>query len=318
MTDIFFVLQPGVLMLDFAGPAEAFRIAGRHSSAEIRMHFIGAEEEVVTSLGLPVANVQPLPETMPDGALVFLMGITGDYLALEDGATSIITEWLRRVFDVKRHQLACVCAGALLAGRAGLLDGRRCTTHHSLTSILAERAPTAKVEENRVFVVDGPVMTSAGITAGTDLALHIIAELAGERVAMDVARTMVVYLRRSGDEKQQSPWLAHRNHLHPVIHRIQDMIAHDPARDWSLAYLADMAHMSPRHLTRLFRQETATSIVTYIQALRIALAKRSLAAGKTVDEAAYEAGFETTRSLRRLWPRFEKGTPGQSRHGPRP
>lgn len=312
MTEVFFVLPPGFLLLDFAGPAEAFRIAQK-LGADIRLRFIAGKPSVASSIGVDLAGIEPLPGKVPDGALVVITGAVREGVSVREESDPTLCRWLAGGFDPERNRVACICSGALLAARAGILDGRRCTTHHSLTEELARLAPSARVEENRIFVEDGPVFTSAGIMAGVDLALHLVADIAGDRLAMDVAREMVVYLRRSGEDAQLSPWLSYRNHLHPAVHRVQDIIAHDPARSWPVASLAARVHVSPRHLTRLFHDQAGISIVAYQQELRVALAKNELRGGQTVDNAAQIAGFESARSLRRLWPRFEDGTPGRMR-----
>jgi transcriptional regulator GlxA family with amidase domain len=211
-------------------------------------------------------------------------------------------------------RVASICSGALLLAAAGLLDGRRCTTHHSLIDALQQAAPSAKVEENRLFVEDGPVLTSAGITTGIDLALYLIERHAGAELAARVARRLVVYQRRSGNEPQLSPWLAHRNHLHPAVHRAQDAIAQDPARSWSLAELADRAHVSGRHLTRLFAEHAGISVVTYQQGLRIARARELLADRQlSVERVAELTGFASARDFRRVWQRYESGAPSAGR-----
>ena len=123
-----------------------------------------------------------------------------------------------------------ICSGTLLAARAGLLGSRRCTTHHELLPKLRALAPQAKVIDNRVFVVDGPLASSAGITAGIDIALHLIAEECGDGLAATVAEDMVVYLRRSDRDPEQSPFRMHRAHLHTTVHRVQDAIIDEPER----------------------------------------------------------------------------------------
>ena len=136
------------------------------------------------------------------------------------------------------HRLVTICSGTLLAARAGLLGSRRCTTHHELLHTLRGLAPQAQVVDNRVFVVDGPIASSAGITAGIDVALHLIAGECGEALAASVAEDMVVYLRRSDRDPEQSPFRIHRGHLHATVHRVQDAIVKEPGRDWTMAALA--------------------------------------------------------------------------------
>ena len=139
------------------------------------------------------------------------------------------------------HRLVTICSGTLLAARAGVLGTRRCTTHHELLPMLRALAPQAQVIENRVFVVDGPLASSAGITAGIDVALHLIAEECGEALAASVAEDMVVYLRRSPRDTESSPFHLHRRHLHPTVHRVQDAIISEPQRDWDMTSLAALA-----------------------------------------------------------------------------
>ena len=182
-----------------------------------------------------------------------------------------------------------------------------------LTDRLARLAPLARVEENRIFVEDGQVATSAGITAGIDLALWLIESLAGSVVAARVARRMVIYVRRDGSMAQQSPWMAHRNHLHPAVHRAQDLIAQDPQRHWPVSELAERVHVSPRHLARLFAQHAGLSIIDYQHRLRVALARERLERGESVECAAQQAGFGSARSLRRVWQKFEHLSPGAVR-----
>ena len=133
-----------------------------------------------------------------------------------------------------------------------------------------------------MFVIDGERLTSAGVTSGVDLMLHVVAALTGAAVAVAVARYLVVYLRRSAADPQLSPWLEGRNHIHPAIHRAQDAIAAEPARAWSLSSVARVAATSPRNLSRLFNQHTGMSVTTYVNRMRVALA-RQLVLGSHLD-----------------------------------
>jgi transcriptional regulator GlxA family with amidase domain len=207
------------------------------------------------------------------------------------------------------HRLLAICSGALLAARAGLLAHRRCTTHHELLSALRVLAPEAEVIDNRVFVVDGPVATSAGITAGIDLALHLIAEECGETLAGSVAEDMVVYLRRSPRDPELSPYLQHRGHLHPAVHRVQDAIITRPDREWDMAALAAVAHATDRHLLRLFIDHAGVSPLQYLRSIRLERARQSLENGATVSRAAEVAGFRSALQLRRAWRSQWGGSP---------
>ncbi|MDU6077741.1 MAG: helix-turn-helix domain-containing protein, partial [Pantoea sp.] len=154
------------------------------------------------------------------------------------------------------------------------------------------------------FVDDDNIWTSAGITAGIDLSLHLINRLCGAQTALEVAREMVVWFRRSGDDPQLSPWLRYRNHLHPAIHRAQDaMIAH-PEHGWSLEDLAARVHVSSRHLARLFRQHLGISVRDYHEQLRLGIARQRQQQGEGAEKAALAAGFSSARQLRRARDRW--------------
>jgi transcriptional regulator GlxA family with amidase domain len=310
---VFLVVTPGVLMLDYAGPAEALRMA-RDMGAPLTLHTCGPRPDVRTSLGTQLAGLEPLPEKLPPNSLVL---ITGNSHEREDYATPAaqqVVRWLQTAM-LPDTRLVSICSGALLLAMAGQLDGLRCTTHHTLIADLQALAPTAQVQADRIFVDDGRVLTSAGITTGIDLALYIIEQVASAALAAQVARRLVMYTRRGQNDPQLSPWLAHRNHMHPAVHRAQDVIAHsmaaDPTRRWALSALADVACVSPRHLSRLFMQHTGISVVDYQQQLRMARAQELLTHNPALsqEQLAETCGFGSARDFRRVWQRWN-----QSRH----
>ena len=316
------VVPPNVLLLDLAGPMEVLRKANLEQQA-VRFvpAYVGPAPIVGSSIGLAVSGVAPLPERLPDGALVVIPGNVSAPLGANAAAAEVarlereIVAWLRRVARPS-VTVASICSGALLAARAGLLDGKACTTHHASIAELKKLAPLARVEENRLFVSDGERLTSAGVTSGVDLMLHVVAELCGPAVAVAVARYLVVYLRRSAADPQLSPWLEGRNHIHPAIHRVQDAIAAAPARPWSLSSVARAAATSPRNLSRLFNQHAGMSVTTYVNRMRVALA-RQLVLGSRLDieTVAERSGFRSTRQLRRAWGRLHDMPPSRARAG---
>jgi transcriptional regulator GlxA family with amidase domain len=315
---VFVVVPPRLLLLDVAGPVEVLRKANLEQSAvRFTVAYIGPAPGVGTSIGLGVSGVAPLPDSLPEDAMVVVPGSVDIPLdeALgsrnEDaGLESQIVDWLRRTVR-PGVRLVSICSGALLSARAGLLDGCECTTHHACAAELAYLAPAARVRENRLYVVDGQRLTSAGVTAGIDLMLHIVAQSVGHATALAVARYLVVYLRRGGSDPQLSPWLEGRNHLHPAIHRAQDAVAAHPSCDWSVAALARAAATSPRNLSRLFNEHAGMSVTDYVNRLRVALA-RQLLTGSSLDMAtvAERSGFASPRQLRRAWKRFHALPPG--------
>jgi len=322
---VLFVLLPNTLMLDLAGPAEVLRIASQLPASELpdgaprfALGYVGPEATVATSIGLPLAGIAPLPEVLPADAVVVLVGVSSrvDDAARRafDAASAHAIDWLRRIVGPSGAQLLCICSGALLAARAGLLDGRDCTTHHALCDALRLAAPRARVLENRLYVSDGAVSTSAGITAGIDMMLHLLAGWSGPRAACAVARNMVVYLRRGGADPQLSAWVSGRNHLHPALHRVQDALTADPVQPWSLDQMAQVACTSTRHLARLFHEHAGASPLDYLHRLRVAVARDLLVQSSLDMEAvAARAGFGSARHLRRVWRKFEEQAPSASR-----
>ncbi|WP_445679154.1 GlxA family transcriptional regulator [Radicibacter daui] len=314
---VFVVVPPRTLLLDVAGPMEVLRWANLEQTAlRFDVTYVGPASGVSTSIGLELAGIRPLPDRLPDGAMVVVsgsadqpLGTVGDVRAADAPQEAAIVDWLARTIR-SGMRLVTICSGALLAARAGLLDGYECTTHHGSVEELRGAAPAARVRDNRLYVEDGERLTSAGITAGIDLMLAIVAREIGHGVALAVARYLVIYLRRGGADPQLSPWLEGRNHLHPVIHRAQDAIAADPARDWSVDAVAGIAATSPRTLSRLFNDQTGMSVTDYVNRLRIALA-RELVMGSQLDMEgiAERAGFSSARQFRRAWGRLNEGPP---------
>jgi transcriptional regulator GlxA family with amidase domain len=311
------VLPPRTLLLDVAGPIEVLRKANLEQDAiRFDVCYVGPSPEVTSSIGLPLSGIEPLPDGLPEGTLLVLPGNTAAVLgappgpsARDDADEAAIVAWLGRTVG-PRHRLVCICSGALLAGRAGLLDGLDCTTHHACAADLQALAPRARVRENRLFVEDGNCLSSAGITAGIDLMLHLVLTLAGPAVALAVARYLVVYLRRGGGDPQISPWLEGRNHLHPAIHRVQDHVHAEPAREWSLQSLAAIAHTSPRTLSRLFNAHTGMSVTDYVNRVRVTLARELVEQTRLdMESVAERAGFGSTRQLRRAWGRLHPAPP---------
>lgn len=324
LIDVLIVVPPRSLLLDVAGPAEAFRLANQllerqGDVARFHLRFAGPRAEATTSVGLPLAHLEPLPSTLPRPTWLLLVGQSSDTLREPDAASRSTIAWLRR--DMRPllaavdspHRLLTVCAGTLMAARAGLLDRQRCTTHHDYLDMLRTLAPAADVVDNRVFVVDGRIASSAGVTAGIDLALHLIADECGDALAAAVAKTMVVYLRRTANDPELSPLLAHRHHLHPALHRAQDAVCERPTDDWTLETLASAAHVTSRHLLRLFADHAAVSPMTYVEKIRIERARLALRGGASVTRAAEVAGFSSDLQLRRAWSRHLSGTPRAAR-----
>lgn len=301
---VYLVLTPWVLMLDYAGPAEALRMAAEMGAA-MRLHICAAERTLATSLGPRLTGLSPLPRRLPRNSLVMVVGSSDERRAFASAAAHTVVRWLREV-PTPQTRLASICSGALLLAQAGCLDGHRCTTHHTLLDELARSAPRALVQSDCIFVDDGRVLSSAGITTGIDLALYLIEQYAGAALAAQVARRLVVYQRRSAQDVQISPWLDHRNHMHPAVHRAQDAVAAAPQKKWTLTELASQACVSPRHLSRLFAMHAGVSVVAYQQQLRVARVKDLMQSNPqwSLERLAEAGGFNSARDFRRVWRRY--------------
>lgn len=325
---VLFVLLPNALLLDLAGPAEVLRLASQLDVDQtdgppprFDLQYVGPVARLTTSIGLPLNDIAPLPAQLPANAIIVIVGVGSNFDAATrrafETASDAAADWLKAVVAPPGGRILCVCSGALIAARAGLLDGRQCTTHHGLYGALQAAAPGAKVMENRLYVTDGPISTSAGITAGIDMMLQLLAEMAGPRAACSVARDMVVYMRRAGADPQLSPWISGRNHLHPALHRVQDAIAADPVRDWSADQLAQIACSSTRHLARLFHEHAGTSPLDYIHRLRVAVARELIAQSSLdMESVAERAGFGSARHMRRIWRKYDDAAPADARRAP--
>ena len=249
LIEVWVVLPERVLLLDIAGPLEVLRRANAEQSLlRFMVRYIGANSRVISSVGIPLNDIAPFPTQLPEGAIVVVPGSADRIDFAEDlpqhavnHDEEAIVAWLRTTVT-KGHTLIAICSGALLAARAGVLNGCDCTTHHTECAELQRLAPKARVLENRLFVEDGSRYTSAGVTAGLDLMLHVVSSLVGPICALAIARHLVLYLRRQGADPQLSPWLKGRNHLHPAVHRVQDAIIANPAADWPLKRLAQVAN----------------------------------------------------------------------------
>ena len=322
---VFVVVPPRLLLLDIAGPLEVLRQANRiQSRVRFEVRYVGPMSSLQTSIGITLAAIEPLPEELPPQSWIVLAGDV-EYVMLVGGvpgpgksaddemAEKAIVGWLKAAIR-PGHKVISICTGALIAARAGLLDGYSCTTHYLSYDELAVIAPRARILENRLYVEDGERYSSAGITAGIDLMLYLVHQATDQSCAVRVARYLVVYLRRSGSDPQLSPWLEGRNHIHPAVHRVQDTIAADLTKPWGLSALARVAGASDRHLSRLFHEHVGMSIPEYTNRLRVAYAQELLRETRfDMERVAEQSGFSSTRQLRRAWERIHKPPPREAR-----
>lgn len=295
-------------MLDFAGALQALGECNTFAGNPYEILHCGASEQIVTAQGLTVSALQPLPEPRA-GDVIFVPGFPIKQARLPRA----IPRWLKASAGAGARILA-VCTGAFILGEAGLLDGRRCTTHWRRTGELQRAFPKAHVMTGRLFVSDGVVTTSAGVASGIDMTLDFIERDHGPRIAAQVAREIVVYIRRDGSQKQESVYLAHRTHVDPGVHAVQDWLIAHPEEKRGLAELASIANMSERNLTRAFARATGISIGEYRQQIRLEHARALLGdPDLTIEAVAERSGFADARQLRRLWRAVHGTSPAQDR-----
>jgi transcriptional regulator GlxA family with amidase domain len=294
---VVFLLVPRLHLLDLAGPAQVFATANDHG-ADYRLSYVAEQADIPTHQGLVLKAETEWP-ALGEGDLLVVPGWRSPALHVNG---HLRHDTLQKIKNHHDHggTVASVCSGADALGRAGLLDGRHVTTHHGLQDELAARYPRAHVQRDVLYCVDGRVVTSAGIASGIDLALHLVAAAHGPATASRVARAMVVYARRNGDEQQASAMLRYRGHLSDVVHRVQDEIDARFDEPLPLGALASVGGVSERTLTRLFTAATGLTPLRYQQMLRVERAEHLIGRGDTVESAAHAAGFGDARMLRRL------------------
>lgn len=294
---VLFVVPAQVHLLDLAGPAQVFTTAADEGAlADLR--YVGAAPVVPSHQGIPLHVGTDWPALTQDDLVVVpgrRVGETVPVAGLPPGLLEQIS-----AHAVRGGRVLGICTGAFALAEAGVLDGRRATTHHQVQDVLASRFPRARVVKDVLFVVDGHVATSAGIASGIDLALHLLAVDHGPALAARVARAMVVPLRRDGSSPQESAMLRYRNHLADVVHRVLDEIDARFTQPLPLSVLAAHAGVSERTLTRLFATTTGTTPLRYQQQLRRERAEHLIARGATLESAARDVGFRDARMLRRL------------------
>lgn len=312
MPKVAFLILDGVHLLDLAGPVQVFSEA-HELGADYEILHCSVHPVVKSAQGLTLSDLLPLPE-LQLGDLIVVAGcrVHGDLrnLAVPDPA---VVKWLQHHHQ-KGVGVASVCSGAGVLGHAGLLKGRKCTTHHLLTPQLQQMFPEARVQENRLFVTDGNITTSAGIASGMDMALHLIEEQHGALFAAKLARGMVVYHRRQGSDVQDSLYLQYRAHLHSGVHRVQDHLIEHAHEQVPLEELSKLANLSPRHLTRAFKAHTGLTPLQYQQRLRLEKARQLMQnRNLTLERVAEMCGFEDARHFRRLYKELLGVSPREAR-----
>ncbi|MFG3618408.1 GlxA family transcriptional regulator [Nocardia sp. NPDC047654] len=289
--DVVVAVSDGVLMLDVAGPVQVLHWAGR------RIRFASPDGAAVrTDVGVPLGV---------DGALSELTGSVDILLVPgyppEDRVPTALVEAVRAVGGAARR-VASVCTGAFVLAEAGLLDGRRATTHWLACSALAQRFPRVRVEADAIYLRDGPVITSAGVTAGIDMALALVEEEHGADLARSLAKYLVVFLHRPGGQSQFSVRTSIPTPRTDGLRQVVDAVIADLCADHSLAAMAARAALSERHFSRLFRQEIGMTPGRYVKQVRLEAAQALLESGdEPMTTVARRSGFGSEETMRRTF-----------------
>jgi transcriptional regulator GlxA family with amidase domain len=287
------VVFDGVQSLDVFGPVEV--LAGA-----------GWAVRLVSRDGAPVRTSSGVT-IVPDGDLASARGAIDVLLVAGGEGTpgamfdTRLTAWLRRAAERSRF-VTSVCSGAFVLAEAGLLDGRRATTHWSVCDQLAHRYPTVDVDPDPIYVRDGDVWTSAGVTAGMDLALALVEDRQGRDAALAIARRLVMFLHRPGNQSQFSAQLSLQTADRDALREVQRFVAEHPDADLSVDALATRAAMSPRHFARCFRDETGSTPARFVEAARLEAARRRVEeSGDSIEAIARACGFGTAETMRRTF-----------------
>ena len=300
--DVLIILYDDVQSLDVTGPLEVFAVANRfpaeHPEASYRLRTVSVD-------GAPVRTTSGLHIT-PD--LDLASATAPDTLIAPGGAGSrsphpAVIDWLRRVAPTTRR-LVSVCTGTFLLAEAGLLAGRRVTTHWSSADLLAQRYPGLTVDPEPIFIQDGNVYTSAGVTTGMDLALALVEADLGRDIALAIARQLVLFLRRPGNQTQFSAQLQAQTAHRAPLRDVQNWVAEHPEADLSVDTLAQRAGLSPRQFARAFAEQAGISPGRYVDNVRLEAARRHLEdTAADIGQVARACGYGTPESMRRAFVR---------------
>lgn len=308
---VVFFAPPSITPLDLIGPMQVFQ-AAEACGVHYRILVCGANDSLPVGGNLRFADLAPYEDVVVCSEdIVFIAGFWGKSPLSPRFKTkhANLFQWIREA-KASRALLCSVCTGAFLLAEAGVLDGIPCTTHWEDADRLQKTYPQIKVKKEVLFVGADNVFTSAGVASGIDLALHILASRHGPRLAFEVARRLVVYLRRSGAETQESIYLQYRNHLDDMVHRTQDLLVETLDAPLPREELARQVGSSSRNLSRRFRQSIGVSIGEYIKQLRLERARSLLGQdGSKVDDVARACGLGGARQLRNLYHQNHKHSP---------
>lgn len=316
---IVFVAGPGTEILDLVGPLQVFaRASDMHARQNpatppiysVEVVTVNSRRDILTNCGVTLIAHKTFRQVR--GKIDTLLVAGGDAVEKNEVNPQAV-RWLKQIAPRVRR-IGSVCTGAMLLAKAGLLDGRRATTHWNWCQTLIKRAPQAEIDPDPIFVRDENVYTSAGVTAGMDLALALVEEDCGSRLALQVARNLVLYLRRPGSQSQFSAALSLQLTDRNPLRELEAWVLDNLNKPLTVPVLAQRVAMSPRNFARVFTEEMKTTPAKFVERLRVEAARRRLEESQNSMEAiASECGFGNVNSMRSVFQRTLKIAPGQYR-----
>lgn len=300
-TQILFLILPNSNLLDFAGAVQVFH-ESIDSGLDARLKFCSYANNIKTSVDLPLGKIETYrKQHVSEGDYIFIVSANMSYvLSGKMNPGKHFLDWL-----VNAHEsgatICAICNAAFLLGETGLLNNRECTTHWKRIPEMKKKFPLANVQENILFVEKDRIITSAGMASGIDVALFVLGKLKDDHFVYKISRELVLYNRRSGTNHQQSAFLNYRNHVHEGIHKVQNWLVENINKKTSVADLADIALMSERNFTRVFKKETQLTVNEYITLLRIEKIKTLIKnPDLSREQIAGLCGLQSAKQVRRL------------------
>ncbi len=311
---VVFVAFPHVVLLDLIGPWEVFSLANKladRDSPPYDLELVSGANSAKIPSGGGISLESHRPAKNCRGAIDTLIVPATDWARASEAQQ--FSSVLQRLAQ-RSHRIVSICGGAFLLAEAGLLDGKKATTHWRGTEDLATRFPKVDVQADSIFVKDGNTYTSAGVTAGIDLALALVEEDLGQAVALDCARNLVVFMRRPGGQSQFSATLESQHAERDVINELVAWAADNLGNDLSVQVLAERAHMSLRNFSRVFRAEVGQTPAAFVEKLRVDATRQRLEeTDESIDEISKHCGFRSADSMRRSFQRVVKVAPSDYR-----
>jgi transcriptional regulator GlxA family with amidase domain len=304
---------PGVQLLDVSGPLDVFAEANVQAGSEVYRLLVAAcgPGPIRSSSGVRLMADRVIDRDIDEPIDTLL--VAGCPNAAEVPARSVVVDWLRRCAP-KARRFGSVCSGAFFLAAAGLLSGKRVTTHWAVAQQLARHFPDVTVDEDAIQVSDGPLRTAAGVTAGLDLALSLVEEDLGREIALKVASQLVMFFKRPGGQLQFSRKSEAAPAGRAALQELQRWVAANPEFDHSVASLAERMNLSPRHFSRLFRSEIGITPANWVEEARVNAARRLLEQGQAAPkQVAARCGFADADVLRRAFSRHVGVTPAEYR-----